>query len=169
MLAAIHGGFACLCTWREASRHLNVFWWQSETLRRAATFELLISAVGDRSHLCAHFKLRQAVGCAKREMHPLAETVDFQDAQPPVRWSRAFISCPSCELNANWPAWNVCEVEVVIERFLFMPLQGAYFTVVRNKSLALWAVQVGVFLYGRDLRVLEAAFRLLVSATDCRD
>lgn len=81
-------------------------------------------------------------GCARREMHALAETVDFRDAQPPVRWSRGFIGCPTCELNANWPAWNVCEVEEVVERFLFPPLRGAYFTVVWNKSLALWVVQV---------------------------
>lgn len=25
MLAAIHGGFACRCTWREASRHFERF------------------------------------------------------------------------------------------------------------------------------------------------
>lgn len=87
---------------------LNVFWWQSETLRRAATFELLISAVGVRSHLCVLLKLRQAAGCAKREIRSLAETVELESQlPPPEHCRRGSISRPTCKLNANWPAWRI--------------------------------------------------------------
>lgn len=47
-------GLACLSTWREASRQLMFFWWQSETLQRRAIFELLTCAAHTHSHLYAY-------------------------------------------------------------------------------------------------------------------